>query len=81
MRPNQDLSQTSPPPCLRSSIPLLNTIPFHEIPLLKNLNHETSLTTKLFRSIIFKLLAFTFAMVTLPIGSYFLTVNALFSGM
>ncbi|KAM0692590.1 hypothetical protein Q7P36_007145 [Cladosporium allicinum] len=29
-------------------------------------------------SIIFKLLAFTFAMITFPIGSYFLSVNMLF---
>jgi hypothetical protein len=33
------------------------------------------------RSIIFKLLAFTFAMITFPIGSYFLSVNMLFGGM
>ncbi|KAI0535832.1 hypothetical protein GGR58DRAFT_423303 [Xylaria digitata] len=30
--------------------------------------------------VIIKLLAFTFAMVVIPIGSYFLTVNTIFSG-
>ncbi|OTB02337.1 hypothetical protein M426DRAFT_24815 [Hypoxylon sp. CI-4A] len=30
--------------------------------------------------VIFKLLAFTFAMVLMPIGSYFLTVNTIFKG-
>jgi hypothetical protein len=38
-------------------------------------------TCPLNRSIIFKLLAFTFAMITFPIGSYFLSVNMLFGGM
>ena len=33
------------------------------------------------RSVIAKLLGFTFAMVILPIGSYFVTVNSLFGGM
>ena len=33
------------------------------------------------RSVIVKLLGFTFAMITFPIGSYFLTVNSLFGGM
>lgn len=33
------------------------------------------------RSVIFKLLAFTFAMVVFPIGSYFLTVNTIFTGI
>lgn len=32
------------------------------------------------RSVIAKLLAFTAAMVTLPIGSYFMSVNILFGG-
>ncbi|KAF4448586.1 putative Vacuolar ATPase assembly integral membrane protein VMA21 [Fusarium austroafricanum] len=31
--------------------------------------------------VIYKLLAFTFAMIVVPIGSYFLTVNTVFSGM
>ncbi|KAI9899385.1 hypothetical protein N3K66_005846 [Trichothecium roseum] len=30
--------------------------------------------------VIYKLLAFTFAMVVIPIGSYFVTVNTVFSG-
>ena len=34
----------------------------------------------LYSNIIFKLLAFTFAMVTFPIGSYFLSVNMIFGG-
>ena len=33
------------------------------------------------RSIIFKLLAFTVAMITFPIGSYFLSVDLIFGGM
>jgi hypothetical protein len=32
------------------------------------------------RSVIIKLLGFTAAMIVVPIGSYFLTVNNLFSG-
>lgn len=32
-------------------------------------------------SVIVKLLAFTAAMIVLPIGSYFLTVNSLFNGL
>lgn len=31
-------------------------------------------------SVIFKLLGFTFAMVTMPIGTYFLTLNSLYRG-
>ncbi|EKG22395.1 hypothetical protein MPH_00256 [Macrophomina phaseolina MS6] len=31
-------------------------------------------------SVIFKLLGFTFAMITLPIGTYFATVNTIFKG-
>ncbi|KAL1639980.1 putative vma21-like domain-containing protein [Diplodia seriata] len=30
--------------------------------------------------VIFKLLGFTFAMITLPIGTYFMTVNTIFKG-
>lgn len=33
------------------------------------------------RSVIYKLLAFTFAMVVFPISSYFLTVNTIFKGI
>ncbi|OMP87516.1 Vacuolar ATPase assembly integral membrane protein VMA21, partial [Diplodia seriata] len=32
------------------------------------------------RHVIFKLLGFTFAMITLPIGTYFMTVNTIFKG-
>ncbi|KAK8181151.1 vacuolar ATPase assembly integral membrane protein VMA21, partial [Phyllosticta citribraziliensis] len=32
------------------------------------------------RSVIIKLLGFTLAMIALPIGSYFLTVNTIFGG-
>lgn len=32
------------------------------------------------RPVILKLLGFTFAMIILPIGSYFLTVNTIFQG-
>ena len=32
-------------------------------------------------TIIYKLLAFTFAMITFPIGSYFLSVNMIFGGL
>ncbi|KAF2498553.1 vacuolar ATPase assembly integral membrane protein VMA21 [Lophium mytilinum] len=31
-------------------------------------------------AVIWKLLGFTFAMITMPIGTYFLTVNAVFKG-
>ncbi|KAK5143219.1 hypothetical protein LTR04_001959 [Oleoguttula sp. CCFEE 6159] len=31
-------------------------------------------------SVIFKLLGFTFGMITLPIGSYFLTLNTIYGG-
>ncbi|KAG8349955.1 hypothetical protein FVEN_g11886 [Fusarium venenatum] len=42
---------------------------------------ETSSTAPAVPSqVIYKLLAFTFAMVFLPIGSYFLTVNNVFNG-
>lgn len=33
------------------------------------------------RDVIVKLLGFTFAMIVIPIGSYFLTVNTIFQGM
>lgn len=33
-----------------------------------------------YRSVIAKLLGFTFAMITLPIGSYFMAVNTIFKG-
>jgi len=32
------------------------------------------------RSVIWKLMSFTFAMITLPIGTYFFTVNWVFQG-
>jgi hypothetical protein len=32
------------------------------------------------RSVIWKLMSFTFAMITLPIGTYFFTVNFVFQG-
>ena len=32
------------------------------------------------RSVIWKLISFTFAMITLPIGTYFFTVNFVFKG-
>jgi vacuolar ATPase assembly integral membrane protein VMA21 len=35
---------------------------------------------RLFRSVIYKLLGFTVAMVAIPIGSYFATVNVVFRG-
>ncbi|KAL3606487.1 vacuolar ATPase assembly integral membrane protein vma21 [Fusarium poae] len=42
---------------------------------------ETSNTAPAVPSqVIYKLLAFTFAMVFIPIGSYFLTVNTVFNG-
>jgi hypothetical protein len=47
--------------------------------ILYTTSHRTKLT--LFDSqVIYKLLAFTFAMIVVPIGSYFLSVNAIFSG-
>ncbi|KAL4729820.1 vacuolar ATPase assembly integral membrane protein vma21 [Fusarium chlamydosporum] len=42
---------------------------------------ETSSTAPAVPSqVIYKLLAFTFAMIVVPIGSYFLTVNTVFNG-
>jgi hypothetical protein len=38
------------------------------------------LAKQTFRDVIIKLLVFTFAMVTIPIGSYFLAVNTFFKG-
>lgn len=35
----------------------------------------------MYRAVIFKLLGFTFAMITLPIGTYFMTVNTVFKGL
>ena len=36
--------------------------------------------TNVLRDVIVKLLAFTFAMIVVPIGSYFATVNTIFRG-
>lgn len=41
--------------------------------------HDAELT--LSRSVIYKLLGFTLAMVAAPIGTYFITVNMLFKGL
>jgi hypothetical protein len=42
--------------------------------------HTACQYTHAIRSVIFKLMSFTFAMITLPIGSYFFTVNFVFNG-
>jgi len=41
---------------------------------------ETAPAYTLFREVILKLLAFTFAMIVVPIGSYFATVNTIYRG-
>ncbi|OQN95499.1 hypothetical protein B0A48_18371 [Cryoendolithus antarcticus] len=43
-------------------------------------NPKSNITPAVPASVIFKLLAFTFAMITLPIGSYFLSVKTIFKG-
>ncbi|CZT17687.1 probable Vacuolar ATPase assembly integral membrane protein VMA21 [Ramularia collo-cygni] len=45
-----------------------------------NSGAKSDITPAVPSSVIVKLLTFTFAMVTLPIGSYFATVNVLFGG-
>jgi hypothetical protein len=42
---------------------------------------STPYTKALLRNVILKLLAFTFAMIVIPIGSYYATVNTIFRGM
>lgn len=42
---------------------------------------QLSLTWLFISDVLLKLLAFTFAMVVVPIGSYFLTVHTVFAGM
>lgn len=68
MKRNRMADQTYPLPSL-SPFPLL---PFQ----LKNPTHKAVPH----RSVIVKLLGFTAAMVILPIGSYFVTVNTIFRG-
>ncbi|GAB1310358.1 vacuolar ATPase assembly integral membrane protein vma21 [Madurella fahalii] len=43
-------------------------------------NEKSNITPAVPMPVIMKLLAFTFAMIVVPIGSYFLTVDALFNG-
>lgn len=43
-------------------------------------HHNSHELTTQQRSVIAKLLGFTFAMITLPIGSYFMTLNSVFGG-
>jgi len=45
------------------------------------IQHIKLIETEQTRGVIVKLLLFTMAMITLPIGSYFLTVNTIFKGM
>ncbi|KAM0709140.1 hypothetical protein Q7P35_003176 [Cladosporium inversicolor] len=44
------------------------------------LEPKSNITPAVPSTIIYKLLAFTFAMITFPIGSYFLSVNMIFGG-
>lgn len=58
---------------------------FHSVPVVKtDLSVESgdviSQILTSFRPVVYKLLFFTFAMVTLPIGTYFATVNLVFRG-
>ncbi|KAB2573998.1 hypothetical protein BFW01_g4231 [Lasiodiplodia theobromae] len=41
---------------------------------------DSNITPAVPAHVIFKLLGFTFAMITLPIGTYFVTVNTIFKG-
>ncbi|EON97990.1 putative vacuolar atpase assembly integral membrane protein vma21 protein [Phaeoacremonium minimum UCRPA7] len=43
-------------------------------------NEKSNITPAVPTDVIVKLLAFTFAMIVFPIGSYFLTVNTIFNG-
>lgn len=44
------------------------------------IDEHTSTAPAVPAHVIYKLLAFTFAMIVVPIGSYFVTVNTIFSG-
>ncbi|KAH8166791.1 hypothetical protein CIB48_g1458 [Xylaria polymorpha] len=52
-------------------------VPIHAL-LYANLGEEN--TGEISKDVIIKLLAFTLAMVVIPIGSYFVTVNTVFGG-
>ena len=43
-------------------------------------NEQSNITPAVPMDVIVKLLAFTFAMIVVPIGSYFVTVNTVFKG-
>ncbi|KAM0724234.1 hypothetical protein Q7P37_000116 [Cladosporium fusiforme] len=83
---DQDETKSGPKSNIAPAVPSFVSLPFKDIPIQW---HYSSAQRALadrrgksqpYRSIIFKLLAFTFAMITLPIGSYFLSVNAIFGG-
>lgn len=46
----------------------------------KRTSNSSNIAPAVPSSVIFKLLGFTFAMVTMPIGTYFLTLNSLYRG-
>lgn len=60
-------------PAVPSYVPLLKPHPS-----LSQTPHKTNKTHP--RHVIYKLLGFSFAMIVIPIGSYFLTVNTVFNG-
>ncbi|KAL6868987.1 vacuolar ATPase assembly integral membrane protein vma21 [Amphichorda felina] len=45
-----------------------------------NTEDKSNISPAVSQDVIYKLLAFTFAMIIVPIGSYFLTVNTIFRG-
>lgn len=88
--PQRARSPTSPPLCQRAcsrhfppsrftfTQPAKSSLNTHT-----HIHTQTEILTRLLthpRDVIVKLLAFTFAMIVVPIGSYFLTVNTVFSG-
>jgi len=46
----------------------------------KRTSDQSNIAPAVPSSVIFKLLGFTFAMITMPIGTYFLTLNSLYRG-
>ena len=61
---------TSHPPFLRKCLPLVRQIPSHALRSAPDFSS----------GVIFKLMSFTFAMITLPIGTYFFTNAYVFNG-
>lgn len=73
---DQDDTRSEPKSNISPAVPSYVSTPFSSYHFL---NVSTEILT-LTSSVIIKLLGFTFAMITLPIGSYFLSVNTIFGG-